>query len=89
MSNMYLVVKERTLENPVSHISTIVLDGASLDEIIQAEKIEQERIKEKFPMHTHRMSCYVGGEFRKDSPEGIYFSKNNSPLTVQEILAGN
>lgn len=77
------------MENPVAHISAISIEGASLEDMLKMEKLEQKRLMEKFPLHTHRLAYYVGGSFKKDSPEGIYLANNPNTLTVQDILAGN
>jgi len=88
MSHIYLVIKEQGLGNPrVVYVSAISCEGFSLDKMLEAERVERERLKHEFPIQMHTITQLVGGKFRQNSPEAICLEKDKSKFTVGQILA--
>jgi len=87
MGHIYLVVRERGVENPkVAHISAIACNGVPLDLMLEAEKVEKNRLVREFSSHRYSIMQYVGGRFQQDSREAAYLRKGLREVTVEQIL---
>ena len=55
--------------------------------MLEAEKVERDRLRKEFSPQRYAIMQYVGGRFAHNSPEGVYLRTHKGELTAEQILA--